>query len=421
MAYPKIFTAFFVLILIVHIKGYTAEMKRNQVISELIKNHDRFVSPDYEEDFPTVVSVQLYVSSVDTVSEQNMEYSVTILLRQLWHDPRLNYTRMSSLSRLEMDSSRINNFWVPDLFFSNEKKGSFHDVTKPNRMLLIYRNGTVFYSIRLSLTLSCYMRLERYPMDDQICSMVMESYSYSAENVFFKWIETQKPVVVDRSIEMPQYTLKKYHATVCKKDYGEGSTDKKVAGNFSCIQADFHLTRNQGYFIIQVYIPSILIVLLSWVSFWLDVDSIPARISLGVLTVLTMTTQSSGARASLPRVSYVKAIDVWMAVCLVFVFAALLEFAYVNVLSRRRSYSRSISQKITKRIMDRRRTERQTGGASAKNDMQENGPDTEGDHGIPNNKQSARFFDKVARYTFPLVFGLFNVFYWIFYNMWNFK
>ncbi|XP_052830227.1 glycine receptor subunit alpha-4-like [Octopus bimaculoides] len=204
-------------------RGYTTPHKppRNQVISELIKNHDRFVAPDYEEDYPTEVSVQLYVSSVDTVSEQNMEYSVTILLRQLWHDPRLNYTRMSSLARLEMDSSRINNFWVPDLFFSNEKKGSFHDVTKPNRMLLIYRNGTVFYSIRLSLTLSCYMRLERYPMDDQICSMVMESYSYSAENVFFRWIETQKPVVVDKSIEMPQYTLKKYDATVCKKDYGE--------------------------------------------------------------------------------------------------------------------------------------------------------------------------------------------------------
>ena len=77
--------------------------------------------------------------------------------------------------------------------------------------------------------------------------------------------------------------------------------------------------------------------MLSWVSFWVDIDATPARVSLGVLTVLTMTTQSSGARSALPRVSYIKAIDVWMAVCLTFVFLALLEFAYINVVSRRKS------------------------------------------------------------------------------------
>ena len=56
---------------------------------------------------------------------------------------------------------------------------------------------------------------------------------------------------------------------------------------------------------------------------------------MGILTVLTMTAQSVGSRADLPRVSYIKAIDIWMAACLTFVFAALLEFAYVNVLCRK--------------------------------------------------------------------------------------
>ena len=108
------------------------------------------------------------------------------------------------------------------------------------------------------------------------------------------------------------------------------------SGAFSCLEIQFILTRDVGYFIIQVYLPSLLVVILSWVSFWINVEASPARVSIGLLTVLTTTTQSTSINASMPRVSYVKAIDVWMSVCLVFVFAALLEYALVNVLVRRR-------------------------------------------------------------------------------------
>lgn len=58
-----------------------------------------------------------------------------------------------------------------------------------------------------------------------------------------------------------------------------------------------------GYYLIQMYIPSLLIVILSWVSFWINMDAAPARVGLGITTVLTMTTQSAGSRASLPKVS----------------------------------------------------------------------------------------------------------------------
>ncbi|VDO95008.1 unnamed protein product [Heligmosomoides polygyrus] len=66
----------------------------------------------------------------------------------------------------------------------------------------------------------------------------------------------------------------------------------------------------------------------------LDKDSVPARVTLGVTTLLTMTTQASGVNANLPPVSYTKAIDIWIGVCLAFIFGALLEFALVNWAAR---------------------------------------------------------------------------------------
>jgi len=58
-----------------------------------------------------------------------------------------------------------------------------------------------------------------------------------------------------------------------------------------------------------------------------DVDVADAS---GITTVLTMTTISTGVRSALPRISYVKAIDIYLVMCFVFVFAALLEYAAVN-------------------------------------------------------------------------------------------
>ena len=121
---------------------------------------------------------------------------------------------------------------------------------------------------------------------------------------------------------------------------------KTEQGAFPCLQITFVLRRDIGFFLIQVYMPTMLIVILSWVSFWISVDAIPARVSLGLLTVLTMTTMSTGANSSLPKVSYVKGIDIWMSICLLFVFTALLEFAVVNVISRQRFRKSNVVRRV---------------------------------------------------------------------------
>lgn len=107
------------------------------------------------------------------------------------------------------------------------------------------------------------------------------------------------------------------------------------AGEYSCLRTILILRREFSYYLLQLYIPSFMLVIVSWVSFWLDKDSVPARVTLGVTTLLTMTTQASGVNAKLPPVSYTKAIDVWIGVCLAFIFGALLEFALVNYAARK--------------------------------------------------------------------------------------
>ena len=68
----------------------------------------------------------------------------------------------------------------------------------------------------------------------------------------------------------------------------------------------------------------------SWISFWINYEATAARVSLGITTVLTMTTISTNVRASLPKIPDIKALDVYMLICFVFVFMALLEYALVN-------------------------------------------------------------------------------------------
>ena len=63
-------------------------------------------------------------------------------------------------------------------------------------------------------------------------------------------------------------------------------------------------------------------------------DQVPARVALGVTTLLAMSTTQASIQNSLPPVAYTKAIDVWSGVCVFFVFSALLEYALVNYASR---------------------------------------------------------------------------------------
>ncbi|XP_076468370.1 glycine receptor subunit alpha-2-like [Babylonia areolata] len=379
-----------------------------RIVQDLVSRHDAAMSPNFEDGYPTKVGVQIFILSFNSISEVSMDYSLCIFLRQTWNDSRLVYPPLEGVRALELDTRVMDSIWVPDLYFTNEKTAHFHDVTVPNKLMNIYPDGQVLYSMRISMKLTCDMNLWKYPFDSQVCNINMESYSYSTENVVFYWLTD--PVQRRRNMFLPQFQLTKYETMDCTKVY--------IGANYTCIRVEFTLVRNYGYFMSQVYIPSLLVVILSWVSFWLDIDAVPARISLGLLTVLTMTTQSVSARSDLPRVSYIKALDVWMAMCLIFVFSALIEFAYVNVLARveRRRQTKRTWLQVGPGV------EGEAGSGGPESEQEGENDGGEKDRGkkrlfpkLTVSRHTAHTLDIVSRVLFPSVFLVFNIFYWIFY------
>ncbi|KAI7813686.1 glycine receptor [Triplophysa rosa] len=387
--------------------------------------YDARIRPNFKGP-PVNVTCNIFINSFGSITETTMDYRLNVFLRQQWNDPRLAYKEYPDDS-LDLDPSMLDSIWKPDLFFANEKGANFHEVTTDNKLLRIFQNGNVLYSIRLTLILSCPMDLKNFPMDIQTCTMQLESFGYTMNDLIFQWLD-EGPVQVADDLVLPQFVLKEENDLgYCTKHYN--------TGKFTCIEVKFHLERQMGYYLIQMYIPSLLTVILSWVSFWINMDAAPARVGLGITTVLTMTTQSSGSRASLPKVSYVKAIDIWMAVCLLFVFAALLEYAAVNFVSRQHKEFFRLRRKLREEQRHRANQESQNQdlyfmGYGMDTCMSGDGPLSEAAAmfvGLPPGHvlfdirrrfvERAKRIDTISRAVFPLSFLVFNVFYWVTYKV----
>ena len=120
----------------------------------------------------------------------------------------------------------------------------------------------------------------------------------------------------------------------------------------------FNLANDKIYlsFNFQVYIPSSLIVVMSWVSFWLNRGAAPARVGLGVTTVLTMTTLINSVNAALPKISYMKSMDIYLFVCFFMVFGAMVEYACVGYTDKRIKL-RQVRFEAMKKVMEEKRQE----------------------------------------------------------------
>lgn len=296
----------------------------SNILNRLLISYDPRIRPNFKGK-PVEDKVNIFINSFGSIQETTMDYRVNIFLRQRWNDPRLRLPPDFKSESLTVDPKMFKCLWKPDLFFANEKSANFHDVTQENILLFIFRNGDVLISMRLSVTLSCPLDLTLFPMDTQRCKMQLESFGYTTDDLQFMW-QSNDPVQMDE-IALPQFDIKQEDI-----EYGNCTKFYSGTGYYTCVEVIFTLRRQVGFYMMGVYAPTLLIVVLSWLSFWINPDASAARVPLGILSVLSLSSECTSLASELPKVSYVKAIDIWLIACLLFGFASLVEYAVVQVM-----------------------------------------------------------------------------------------
>ncbi|XP_033159224.1 glutamate-gated chloride channel isoform X18 [Drosophila mauritiana] len=272
------------------------------------------------------VNVNVLLLSLASPDESSLKYEVEFLLNQQWNDPRLQYGNKSHYDFLNA-LHHHDSIWTPDTYFIMH--GDFKDPIIPMHFALrIFRNGTITYAMRRHLILSCQGSLHIFPFDDPKCSFSMESISYEEAQIKYVWKNDEDTLRKSPSLTTLNAYLIKNQTTACDQN--------SWRGNYSCLQVELTFTRDRAYYFTTVFIPGIILVTSSFITFWLEWNAVPARVMIGVTTMLNFFTTSNGFRSTLPVVSNLTAMNVWDGVCMCFIYASLLEFVCVNYVGRKR-------------------------------------------------------------------------------------
>ncbi|OXA64552.1 Glycine receptor subunit alphaZ1 [Folsomia candida] len=154
------------------------------------------------------------------------------------------------------------------------------------------------------------------------------------------------------------------------------------------------------YQLVQTYFASVFFVLVTWLCFLISPDMFEVRVGIAMSTLLTLTAMFASVRDETPKVSYVKAIDIWMVSSIIFIFTALGGFTITAWIKRglERMQAPKDDDKLSLEILDYKKRRPLT-------DMQTKKI-------LRKYRRVAIVIEQYGLYILSLAYVIFNIIYW---------
>ncbi|KAK3860779.1 hypothetical protein Pcinc_033186 [Petrolisthes cinctipes] len=295
------------------------------------------VPPASTSEGPFAVEFDVEVINFRKYSITEMKLAVDLKIHMRWKDPRLRFFWVQEEEKDYIISLGLDEIWTPPLVFISAlgATGDHHTMGKmltvrkdgnplPNRLSSVLGDEFDGSAVKLHLlsqvvvTSTCDPDLYKFPFDTQTCYLFMPLYV----NVVVGNITTlplYRSRLLEYEVENMTLALKQFPL------YDGGEEHLVLTTRFR------HL---YGYYIISIYLPTLLLILISYATFFFNFDDFTDRIMVSVTALLVLSTFLSTASSSMARVSYFTLIDIWLSFSIVCVFIICISHTVLLILLR---------------------------------------------------------------------------------------
>ncbi|XP_071514440.1 uncharacterized protein [Panulirus ornatus] len=275
------------------------------------------------------------------VDTSSMKMTLSFVFSMIWSDERLDYQNLKvNESKNEVSLSTLRSLWTPLIRFMNTDGNHHTEVDEFTTAHVkrvcehvgmnesapaeveVYEGdcNTVTINRRYNLNFMCNFNLLLYPFDAQFCSAHVRIIS--ASKTFLKF---------HPELSTAEYTG---NPSLLEYEVGRVSLRQDDSGTFSEAYVKVPLTRLYGYAMVNIFLPSILLLVISYVTLFFSEEVFETRMMASLTNLLVMATLFTQTSASLPKTSYFKMVDVWLLMCIALIFLIVILHALIDYLLR---------------------------------------------------------------------------------------
>ncbi|XP_064111732.1 uncharacterized protein LOC135219149 [Macrobrachium nipponense] len=263
---------------------------------------------------PLRLSTKIQLSRITQVDDMNMAITLEFRVNLTWVDPRVTLKHLGKTARgTTLTSEEADSIWRPTYQLLNIENGR-KELLESHLTILTTNNATEvdFNNLAMELTYPgsenaftitdhytarfvCGFRLFGYPFDIQKCSIGIQLAAIYGGYVVFS----------------PKEDSFQYSGPGELSLYSVTDVSGRIRDDNNRMELVFKLQRRPGYILLTAFVPSTLLLLVSWATLFFQLEQVTARATTALTTLLILYTLFSNTSRSLPVTAEMKLFDFW--------------------------------------------------------------------------------------------------------------